>query len=107
MQWTENQTMTIRKCPQCAQLTHIDKGERAPLFCWNCAARVDFGAPSRHLLAGAAIAFDRALSDPSSLVRVGAIALVAAVPVAALMLLLCNAFDIFVVRDAAAPFLMR
>ena len=99
--------MTIRKCPHCAQFTHLDENERAPLFCWNCAARVDFGAlrtPRQRLVADAATAFDRALPDPSRLVRAGAIALVVAVPVAALMLLVCNGFDITIVRVAAAPF---
>ena len=102
--------MTIRKCPHCAQLTHIDNDARAPLFCWNCAARVDFGAlrtPSQCLLANAATSLDRALPDLSRLVRVGKIALVVAVPVAALMLLICNGFDVHVVRDASAPFLTR
>lgn len=102
--------MTIRKCPHCAQLTHLDDNERAPLFCWHCAARVDFAAlqtRESRLLNDAATAFDRALPNPSRLVRAGKIALVAAVPVAALMLLVSNGFDIFVVRDVTAPFLMR
>lgn len=102
--------MTIRKCPHCAQFTHLDEAERTPLFFWNCAARVDFGAlatPQQRALANAATAFDRALPDLARLRRVGAIALVVAVPIATLMLLVCNGFHIFIVRDAAAPFLMR
>ena len=101
--------MTIRKCPNCAQMTHLDDGERAPLFCWHCAARVDFAAlqtPQRFVARGAAT-FDHALPDPSRFVRAARIALVVAMPIAALMLLICNGFDIFVVRDAAAPFVMR
>ena len=54
-----------------------------------------------------ATAFERALPQPSRLVRAAKIALVVAVPVAALMLLVCNGFDIFIVRDMTAPFLMR
>ena len=106
----ESKTMKIRKCPRCAQLTHLDDGHRAPLFCWNCAARVDFAAlrtPEERWLARTATAFERALPQPSRLTRAAKIALVVAVPVAALMLLVCNGFDIFIVRDAAAPFVMR
>lgn len=102
--------MKIRKCPHCAQFTHLDAATRTPLFCWHCAARVDFVAlrTSEELFALRAVStFERALPHPSRLVRVGKIALVVAVPVAATMLLLCNGFDIFVVRDLAAPFLMR
>ena len=99
--------MTLRKCPHCVQLTHFDEGERAPMFCWNCAARVDFGAlptPAQKLLGKARSACDRVLPDPSRLVGAGKVALVVAVPVAALMLLICNSFDLFVVHDALAPF---
>ncbi len=102
--------MTIRKCPHCAQFTHLDAGERAPLFCWSCAARVDFAAlqtPQQRLVADAASTFDRALPRPSRLVRAGKVALVVAVPFVALMLLVCNGFDIFIVRNALAPFLTR
>ena len=106
----ENEIMKIRKCPRCAQLTHLDDGERAPLFCWHCAARVQFAAlrtREERWLAHTATAFERALPQPSRLVRAAKIALVVAVPVAALMLLVCNGFDIFIVRDMTAPFLMR
>ncbi len=102
--------MTLRKCPNCAQLTHLDDGVRAPLFCWHCAARVDFAAlqtPTQRLAASAATSLDRALPQPSRLTRAAKIALVIAMPIAALMLLVCNGFDIFIVRDAAAPFAMR
>ncbi len=107
---TEKQTMTIRKCPHCAQLTHLDDEGRAPFFCWSCAALVDFAAmrtPSQRWALSAATALDRALPNPSRLVRAAKISLVAAVPVAALMLLVCNGFNIWIVRDVAAPFLMR
>ena len=102
--------MTIRKCPDCAQLTHFDNDERAPLFCWHCAARVDFAllcTPPQRFVARGAATFDRALPDPSRLVRAARVALVVTMPVAALMLLICNGFDIFIVRDALAPFVMR
>ncbi len=102
--------MTIRKCPHCAQFTHLDDGGRAPLFCWSCAARVDFGrlqTPEARLIARATATCDRALPNPSRLVRAGKIALVMAVPFVALMPLVCNGFDIFVVRNALAPFVMR
>ena len=106
----ENKIMTIRKCPHCAQLTHLDDGVRAPLFCWNCVSRVDFAAlrtREERFFAHTATAFDCALPQPSRLTRAAKIALVVAVPVAALMLLVCNGLDIFIVRDMAAPFLMR
>ena len=102
--------MTIRKCPHCAQLTHLDTGERVPLFCWSCAARVDFGAlqsRANRFTASAATSLDRASPNPSRLVRAARIALVVAVPVAVLMLLICNGLDIHIVRDASASFLMR
>ena len=102
--------MTIRKCPDCAQLTHLDKGERAPLFCWHCSMRVDFASlqtPQQRLIARTSASFERALPDPSRLVRAARVALVVAAPIAALMLLICNGFDIFIVRDALAPFVMR
>ncbi len=102
--------MTIRKCPGCAQMTHFDKGKRAPLLCWYCAARVDvdfavLATPSQTFALRARAVADCALPNPSHLVRVGKVALVVAVPIAAAMLLVCNGFDIFVLRDAAAPFL--
>ena len=51
--------------------------------------------------------FDQTLPMPSRLVGVARVALLCAVPIAALMLLMCNGFDIAIVRDAAAPFLTR
>ena len=101
--------MTIRKCPHCAQLLHFDDGERA-LVCWNCsrfAALTELATPGERRIRRALTNFDRALPNPSRLVRAGKIALVVAAPVAALMLLVCNGFDITVVRDAATPFMMR
>lgn len=101
--------MTIRKCPHCAQLLHFDDGERA-LVCWNCsrfAALSTLATPGEKRIHRALTNFDRALPNPSRLVRAGKVALVVAVPVAALMLLVCNGFDIFVVRDMTAPFLTR
>jgi hypothetical protein len=101
--------MTIRKCPACAQLIHFDRGVRVEA-CWNCghvtvlsslestgestaqklkrilqsAAELDFGPPfySRRTRA----------------------AFLLAIPVAMTMLLICNSFNISVVRDPAAPF---
>ena len=102
--------MTIRKCPHCAQLTHLDDDGRAPLFCWHCSMRVDFAAlrtPQQRFVARTSANFDRALPSPSRLVRAARVALVVAMPIAALMLLVCNGFDIFIVRDALAPFVMR
>ena len=102
--------MTIRKCPHCTQFTHLDEGARAPLFCWSCAARVDFGAlrtPRQRLVSDAATSLDRVLPNPSRVVRFAKIALVVAVPVATLMLLICNGFDVHIVRDASAPLLTR
>ena len=99
--------MTIRKCPHCAQLLHFDNGERA-LVCWNCsrfAALSALATPGEKRVQRALTNFDRALPNPSRLVRAAQIALVVAVPVAALMLLVSNGFDIFIVRDATAPFL--
>ena len=101
--------MKIRKCPGCAQLIHCDAHQNR-VRCWNC-ARLSEVAPlataeekfGRTSLA----AFDRALPHPSRLVRVARIALVVAAPVAALMLLIGNGFDLAIVRDAAAPFVMR
>ncbi len=103
------QTMTIRKCPHCAQLIHFEPRETA-LVCWNCAHfthAASLQTPGEKRVGRARALADRALPNPSRLVRVGKIALVVAVPIAALMLLICNAFDIFVVRDALAPFVMR
>lgn len=102
--------MKIRKCPNCGQLTHLETGQRVPLFCWHCAARVDFVAlrtPEEWFALRTIATFERALPDPSRLVRAGKIALLVATPVAVVMLLICNGFDIFVVCDAAAPFVMR
>ena len=101
--------MTIRKCPHCAQLLHFDEGARA-LVCWNCSRFVAtsmLATPGEQRVQRALINFDRALPNPSRLVRMGKIALVVAAPVAALMLGFCNGFDVHVVRDMAAPFLMR
>lgn len=106
---TEIQAMTIRKCPHCAQLLHFDGCERA-LVCWNCwnfSALPTLATPGEKRIHRAIANFDRALPHPSRLVRAAKIALVVAVPVAAMMLLVCNGFDIFVVRDMTAPFLTR
>lgn len=101
--------MIIRKCPHCAQLLHFDERQNA-LVCWNCsrfATLTELSTPGEKRIQRALTSFDRALPNPSRLVRVGKVALVMAVPVAALMLLVCNGFDIAVVRDMMAPFLVR
>ena len=101
--------MKIRKCPYCAQLIHFEP-RPSPLICWNCAHRTDAAklrTPGEKRWQRAVALFDQTLPMPSRLVGVARVALLCAVPIAALMLLVCNGFDIAIVRDAAAPFLMR
>lgn len=101
--------MKIRKCPNCAQLIHFEP-RQFTLVCWNCAHftnTAQLQTPGEKRVGRARAVADRALPNPSRLVGIGKVALVVAVPIAALMLLVCNAFDIHVVRDAAAPFVMR
>ena len=99
--------MKIRKCPDCAQLIHFEP--QAPLQrCWNCGKVSDFSAlysPLQRLALWLRTRFDRGLPDPSRLVRAGTVALVVAVPLAIVMLLICNSLNIFIVHDASAPFL--
>ena len=104
--------MKIRRCPACAQLIHFDP-PRLTRACWSCGRVCD--ARSRMVfeeaLAARAWALLEALLDwlppCSRLVGVGRVALAAAFPIAVLMLLLCNGFDIRIVEEPASPFFRR
>ena len=93
--------MKIRRCPACAQLVHFQPA-RSTIQCWSCGSRCNFSRPS---------ALDQALSLLPSLPPLShssgkaRLALAAAAPIAALMLLLSGSFDIRVASDFSASFL--
>jgi hypothetical protein len=98
--------MKIRPCPGCAQLVHFE--ESFPIEkCWNCGLTTDFShlkTPEERLFLWIGSLFDRTLPDCSGLVGVGRVALVIAVPIAVMMLLICNSFNIRIVPDPTVPF---
>ena len=102
--------MKIRLCPACAQLVHFE-ANRAIQECWNCRRATDFStvkAPEERLglwlLSGAENALSRVFFLWPNRLRAGKIALVAAMPVAIVMLLLCNSFDVQILHDLVSPF---
>lgn len=87
--------MRIRRCSACAQLVHFRPACPSP-SCWNCGVRCNFARPNALHRALWLLPELPLLSQASGLAR---LALVAAMPIAALMLLMCNSFDIHIVHD--------
>ena len=98
--------MKMRFCPDCVQLIHFESD--APIQrCWNCGALTDFSllrTRPQKLALWLGWSLDRALPSCSRLEDVGRVALIAAVPSAVIMLLLCNSLHITIVHESAAPF---
>jgi hypothetical protein len=101
--------MRIIKCPRCAEFVHFDGAPKAER-CWNCGQFYDF---MRHksLEQKVLLFCDRQISRvlPQDLEferfkNIGKVGLLTALPIAALMLLLCNSLDIFVVHNLADSF---
>jgi hypothetical protein len=110
--------MKIRYCPHCVELVHFEAED--PLQrCWNCRRVSNFAlvkSPEQRLGvwllgqiegAGQAVIFFclRPLGRRAA-AAVAKVVLVEAIPAVVVMLLVSNSFDIRVVHDLAAPFLM-
>ncbi len=101
--------MKIRKCPHCVQYIHFDC-EVGTRRCWHCGRLTDF-AKRKSLEENFALLPDARLSVfLSSLLGFVAsgnrkeAVLLAALPIAVIMLLVCNSLQISVVHDPTAPF---
>lgn len=100
--------MQIKKCRSCAQLVHIDVLYAQP--CWNCGAFVDFALRENRVQIFFRV-LDSSLTkwltpffDGERWIQWNRRALLTALPFAVLMLLICNSFQISVVKDATVPF---
>lgn len=93
--------MTIRRCSGCAQLVHFSPASPLP-SCWNCGIRCDLARPDA---LGRALSLLPEMPLLSQGLGVARLALVAAAPIAVLMLLLSGSFDIHVVSDFGASLL--
>ncbi len=103
--------MKIRQCPGCAQLVHFEPS--IPVQgCWNCGEVTDFShfkTPEEWLglwvLRGLDSVLQSTLPSCSRIAGAGKVALVVATPIAIVMLLICNSFNIRIVHDLTAPFM--
>ncbi len=100
--------MQIKKCPHCAQLVHVDVLYSQP--CWNCGAFVDF-TPRENWAQTVFRVLDVRLTkvlspvfDGERWIKWNRRALLTALPLAVVMLLTCNSFQIGIVRDITTPF---
>ncbi len=101
--------MQIKKCPDCRAYLHFEK-EIGIRRCWNCGVVTNFlEHPSFEakvwlMVGSGASLFLMPFVNLVQQSRYGRIALVLSLPVAVVMLLICNSFQISIVQDAAAPF---
>lgn len=103
--------MEIRHCPGCAHLVHFEPSTPTQK-CWNCGTVTNYShlkTPEEQLglwlLCGLDIVLEKTLPSCSHVVGAGKVALAVAMPVAIVMLLIGNSFNIHVVHDFTAPFL--
>jgi hypothetical protein len=103
--------MKIRQCPRCVELVHFDLG--TPIQkCWNCGEVSNFShlktieeRVSLWLLRGFDIVLQSALPPCSQIAVVGKVTLVVTMPIAIVMLLICNSFNIRIVHNLSVPFM--
>jgi hypothetical protein len=101
--------ITIKKCPSCAQLMHIDLGMRIEV-CWNCTQAVtlaSLASPEEKGVLRLRRAVQRSIEidfGPPVYSRRVRTAFLVAIPIAVTMLLICNSFSISTISDPAAPF---
>jgi hypothetical protein len=101
--------MKIIKCPHCKEFVHFDAAPKAER-CWHCGHFYDFAhhkSFEQKMLLFCDGQISRLLPQDfefERFKRIGKIGLIAALPISALMLLLCNSLDIFVVHHVADSF---
>ena len=101
--------MKIMKCPGCAELNHFDSAPTVER-CWNCGLLTDFSqrkSPEEQVMLFLDAKISQVFCPLLTIQRLqgwGTMAMVAALPVAVIMLLVCNSLHITIVHDPTVPF---